>query len=154
MPPSLDILKIRLTQRQTDKPDQIQKRLDNALAEIQRGCKTPDPTSLIAYRVVNDDLKRTQNIFVRLVECLYQKELGLHMSRVPEAKMKFNQIFQSFDPSMRKTKVICTLGPACWSVEMLVKMLDAGMNVARLNFSHGDHKAHGQSVQNLRDALA
>jgi len=38
-------------------------------------------------------------------------------------------------------------------VEMLVKMLDAGMNVARLNFSHGDHKAHGQSVQNLRDAL-
>ena len=36
---------------------------------------------------------------------------------------------------------------------MLVKMLDAGMNVARLNFSHGDHATHGKSVQNLRDAL-
>ena len=36
---------------------------------------------------------------------------------------------------------------------MLVKMLDAGMNVARLNFSHGDHKTHGQSVDNLREAL-
>lgn len=67
--------------------------------------------------------------------------------------MKFSKIFQNFDPSIRKTKVICTLGPSCWDVDMLVKMLDAGMNVARLNFSHGDHKAHGQSVQNLRDAL-
>ena len=54
---------------------------------------------------------------------------------------------------MRKTKIVCTLGPSCWSVEMLVKMLDAGMNVARLNFSHGDHKTHGQSVENLREAL-
>jgi len=36
---------------------------------------------------------------------------------------------------------------------MLVKMLDAGMNVARLNFSHGDHKSHGQSLENLRKAL-
>lgn len=36
---------------------------------------------------------------------------------------------------------------------MLVKMIDAGMNVARLNFSHGDHKGHGKSLQNLRDAL-
>ena len=36
---------------------------------------------------------------------------------------------------------------------MLVKMLDAGMNVARLNFSHGDHISHGRSVENLREAL-
>ena len=36
---------------------------------------------------------------------------------------------------------------------MLVKMLDAGMNMARLNFSHGDHKSHGQSLDNLREAL-
>jgi pyruvate kinase len=36
---------------------------------------------------------------------------------------------------------------------MLVKMLDAGMNVARLNFSHGDHKTHGQSLENLHEAL-
>ena len=36
---------------------------------------------------------------------------------------------------------------------MLIKMLDAGMNVARLNFSHGDHKSHGQTLENLREAL-
>ena len=43
--------------------------------------------------------------------------------------------------------------PSCWDIDMLVKMIDAGMNVARLNFSHGDHKTHGQSVENLKEAL-
>ena len=68
-----------------------------------------------------------------------------------ETKVKFEQIFASIDLKDRKTKVICTLGyvfiqnltinrPSCGDVEMLVKMLDAGMDVARLNFSHGDHK--------------
>jgi len=68
-------------------------------------------------------------------------------------RIKFSNIFESIDVSQRKTKIICTLGPKCWDVDMLVKMLDAGMNVARLNFSHGDHKSHGQSVDNLREAL-
>jgi pyruvate kinase len=36
---------------------------------------------------------------------------------------------------------------------MLVKMLDAGMNIARLNFSHGDHASHGKTLDNLREAL-
>jgi len=36
---------------------------------------------------------------------------------------------------------------------MLVKMLDAGMNMARLDFSMGDHKTHAQSLENLREAL-
>ena len=45
------------------------------------------------------------------------------------------------------------MGPACWDIDMLVKMLDAGMNTARLDFSHGDHKQHANSVDNLKEAL-
>jgi len=52
----------------------------------------------------------------------------------------------------RKCKIICTMGPKCWDVDMLVQLIDAGMNVARLNFSHGDHEMHGTVVKNVREA--
>jgi len=69
------------------------------------------------------------------------------------SRIKFAHIFESIDLSKRNTKIVCTMGPSCWEVDMLVKMIDAGMNVARLNFSHGDHKSHGASVDNIRQAL-
>ena len=47
---------------------------------------------------------------------------------------------------MRKTKIICTLGPACADELTLRAMCLAGMNVARLNFSHGDHEQHGKMI--------
>jgi len=52
----------------------------------------------------------------------------------------------------RKCKIICTMGPSCWDVDTLVKLIDAGMNVARLNFSHGDHEGHGACVARIREA--
>jgi pyruvate kinase len=53
---------------------------------------------------------------------------------------------------MRKTKIVCTIGPASESVEKLTQLMEAGMNVARLNFSHGDHDEHGQRIKNIREA--
>mmetsp|Transcript_21563 Transcript_21563/g.53322 ORF Transcript_21563/g.53322 Transcript_21563/m.53322 type:complete len:98 (+) Transcript_21563:105-398(+) len=51
----------------------------------------------------------------------------------------------------RRTKIVCTVGPACWSKENMGKLMDAGMNVARFNFSHGDHEGHGAVLDRLRE---
>ncbi|XKM14540.1 pyruvate kinase PykF [Orbaceae bacterium ac157xtp] len=54
---------------------------------------------------------------------------------------------------MKKTKIVCTIGPKSESKEMLRKLLNAGMNVMRLNFSHGDYEEHGTRIKNLREVI-
>ncbi|KPU43448.1 pyruvate kinase [Oxobacter pfennigii] len=57
---------------------------------------------------------------------------------------------------MRKTKIVCTIGPACESQEILEQLIQSGMNCARLNFSHGNHEEHGKridSITKLRNRL-
>lgn len=51
---------------------------------------------------------------------------------------------------MKKTKIICTLGPASDNEEILSELIDAGMNVARLNFSHGTHEEHAQKIETIK----
>lgn len=51
---------------------------------------------------------------------------------------------------MRKTKIICTIGPACSDEETLTGMCQAGMNVARLNFSHGTHEEQGKKIELIK----
>ena len=51
---------------------------------------------------------------------------------------------------MLKTKIVCTIGPASRSEKVMTEMLKAGMNVARLNFSHGDHASHKEVIETFR----
>ncbi|MDN3018249.1 pyruvate kinase [Paenibacillus sp. BSR1-1] len=53
---------------------------------------------------------------------------------------------------LRKTKIVCTIGPASESVETLTQLINSGMNVARLNFSHGNFEEHGGRIRNIREA--
>ena len=55
---------------------------------------------------------------------------------------------------IRRTKIIATIGPACETPEMLKAMIEAGMNVARLNLSHGSYDKHSKQIFNLRTAAA
>lgn len=52
----------------------------------------------------------------------------------------------------RKTKIICTLGPAVKDIEILKQLLITGMNIARFNFSHGDHEYHKEMMEMIREA--
>ncbi|KAF4129546.1 Pyruvate kinase alpha/beta domain-containing protein [Phytophthora infestans] len=75
--------------------------------------------------------------------------LGLRQQGV-----ELESIMRSVEGVERKTRIFCTLGPSCWTEEGLGELIDAGMNVARFNFSHGDHGSHAETLNRLRAALA
>jgi pyruvate kinase len=53
---------------------------------------------------------------------------------------------------IRRTKIVCTLGPASWSPERISALIEAGMDVARINFSHGELERHAETIRNVREA--
>ena len=66
----------------------------------------------------------------------------------------FDIVTEQINTLFRRTKIVCTIGPASWSEEGLGKLMDAGMNVARFNFSHGDHEGHKNVLERLRSVAA
>jgi len=53
---------------------------------------------------------------------------------------------------LRKTKIVATIGPATWEVDTIKQLINAGVNVARINFSHGDHETHATTVGKIKQA--
>ncbi|MFL2581985.1 MAG: pyruvate kinase [Flavobacteriales bacterium] len=51
---------------------------------------------------------------------------------------------------LKRTKIVATLGPASSSVEVIKEMYDKGLNVCRLNFSHGDHGVHEENIKRVQ----
>lgn len=78
-----------------------------------------------------------------LMEDRYKKNLDKSVGSQP---------FRRVTTTMRKTKIVCTIGPVSESLDMFKKLINAGMNVARLNFSHGDFEEHGARIANARKA--
>ena len=64
------------------------------------------------------------------------------------SRIKFGNIYEEVDPTARKTKVVFTLAPLNWETKDILKLLDAGMNVARLDFKTGDQRVSYKN-QNL-----
>jgi pyruvate kinase len=58
----------------------------------------------------------------------------------------------NLDGSKKSTKIVCTIGPQTQSIEKLEGLMKAGMNVVRMNFSHGEHDYHLKTIQNARKA--
>lgn len=72
---------------------------------------------------------------------------------LPYENINLDNVFVPSDKP-RRTKVVCTIGPATDSVDKIVELIDAGLNVARLNFSHGDHESKHKTIQNVKNACA
>merc|ERR1711970_1220607 len=56
------------------------------------------------------------------------------------------------NPNFRNTSIVCTIGPVSNDVKTLKMLIDSGMDIARLNFSHGNHEYHGKTIENIRAA--
>jgi pyruvate kinase len=65
---------------------------------------------------------------------------------------KYEDIASVNPAKSRKTEIICTIGPKSWDPEVLVKLIDAGMNTVRCNMSHGDHAEQTMKLENLEKA--
>ena len=74
--------------------------------------------------------------------------------RLHGAQIDLDRIKAPTHTSNRRTKIVCTMGPASWSKENIGILMDAGMNVARFNFSHGDHEGHGAVLDRLREVAS
>ena len=78
---------------------------------------------------------------------------GEHEQTLTGASLSVRHILsRAEERHMRKAKIVCTIGPACDSMSMLDRLIEHGMDAARLNFSHGTHESHAAAIKAIRQA--
>jgi pyruvate kinase len=70
------------------------------------------------------------------------------------ANITLEKVMAKTETEKRQSKIVCTLGPACWDVPQLEELVEAGLAVARFNFSHGDHEGHKACLDRMREAAS
>lgn len=82
----------------------------------------------------------------RLLECMHARPCG------PRCNVQMDCLSTSDSSLMRKAKIVCTIGPASADPSILERLIESGMDVARLNFSHGTHDSHRTAITSVRAA--
>lgn len=86
-----------------------------------------------------------------IIYFLVQEEANFqHLKAIQQLATAANGVWSK--PNVRrKTKIVCTIGPSTNTREMIWKLAEAGMNVARLNMSHGDHASHQKVIDLVKE---
>ncbi len=85
-----------------------------------------------------------------IISLLQEEENFQHLKAIQQLATSANGVWSK--PNVRrKTKIVCTIGPSTNTKEMIWKLAEAGMNVARLNMSHGDHASHQKVIDLVKE---
>ncbi len=97
--------------------------------------------------------KKMQRTGSTLINPESAKEGSVRTISLRATAISLEEVFSPNAP-VRKTKIVCTMGPKCWDSDTIGELIDAGMSVARFNFSHGDHAAHQAVLDRVRAVAA
>ena len=112
------------------------------------------------FSVFRPSIKQTNKQTTSLSIDLVQSHTRIMLSntaqtpRLHGANITLERVQAPTNVQQRRTKIICTIGPASWSEEGIGQLMDAGANVLRFNFSHGDHEGHGKVLDRVRKVAA